>query len=248
MLSIESRFSGTRSSSSIRIPNSSSRKPTSSRTPVESMIPASMRDVEPSSWDGSSPRKKLAARNSRIFCSMSRSCTDRRENLQSRGEKPLFCVAKTATDPRVLRPMLTRGMCGIAGVVGRAGTAFDRSLLLAMAGELHHRGPDGTGLYADGSFGMVNNRLAIVDLAGGDQPLSDERGRYWVMQNGEIYNYVELMDELERLGHRFATTSDTEVIAHAYEEWGVGCLDRFNGDFAIAVWDRQRRELFLARD
>src|SRR5690349_2768007 len=139
-------------------------------------------------------------------------------------------------------------MCGLAGLYRAAGKPADGSLLLEMAGELRHRGPDGTGLYLDGAFGMVNNRLAIVDLAGGDQPLSDERGRYWVMQNGEIYNYVELMDELERLGHRFATTSDTEVIAHAYEEWGVGCLDRFNGDFAIAVWDRQRRELFLARD
>ena len=111
-----------------------------------------------------------------------------------------------------------------------------------------HRGPDGTGLYLDGRFGMVANRLAIVDLAGGDQPLSDERGRYWVMQNGELYNYVELMDELRSLGHVFETTSDTEVIAHAFEEWGAECLHRFNGDFAFAVWDRERRELFLARD
>lgn len=139
-------------------------------------------------------------------------------------------------------------MCGLAGVYERAGEAADRSLLLAMAGELRHRGPDGTGLYADGRLGMVNTRLAIVDLAGGDQPLSDERGRFWAMQNGEIYNHVELRSELERLGHAFATTSDTEVIAHAYAEWGVDCLRHFNGDFAIAVWDRERRELFLARD
>lgn len=132
--------------------------------------------------------------------------------------------------------------------MSRAAAGVDRSLLLAMAGELRHRGPDGTGLYADGGFGMANTRLAIVDLAGGDQPLSDERGRYWVMQNGEIYNHVELRAELERCGHRFATTSDTEVIAHAYEKWGVGCLSRFNGDFAIAIWDRERRELVLARD
>ncbi len=139
-------------------------------------------------------------------------------------------------------------MCGLAGVYGRAGQPVDRSLLLAMAGELRHRGPDGTGLYADGRLGMVNTRLAIVDLEGGDQPLSDERGRYWAMQNGEIYNHVELRAELERLGHRFATTSDTEVIAHAYAEWGVDCLHRFNGDFALAVWDRERGRLFLARD
>lgn len=117
-----------------------------------------------------------------------------------------------------------------------------------MAGELRHRGPDGTGLYLDKRFGMVNTRLAIIDLEGGDQPLSDESGRYWVMQNGEIYNYVELTEELEQLGHRFATTSDTEVIAHAYAEWGASCLQRLNGDFAFAVWDREKQELFLARD
>ena len=85
-----------------------------------------------------------------------------------------------------------------------------------MAGELRHRGPDGIGLYRDGRFGMTNTRLAIVDLDHGDQPLSDESGRFWVMQNGEIYNYVELIDDLTALGHAFATHSDTEVIAHAY--------------------------------
>ena len=83
-------------------------------------------------------------------------------------------------------------MCGIAGIYARPGANAPDELLLAMAGELRHRGPDGTGLYLDGRFGMANNRLAIVDLAGGDQPLSNEDGRYWVMQNGEIYNYVEL--------------------------------------------------------
>ena len=117
-----------------------------------------------------------------------------------------------------------------------------------MAGELRHRGPDGTGLYLDGRFGMVNTRLAIVDLVGGDQPLSSEDGRYWVMQNGEVYNWIELRRDLRALGHRFATTSDTEVIVHAYEEWGPECLSRLNGDFAIAIWDRHREELFLARD
>jgi asparagine synthase (glutamine-hydrolysing) len=117
-----------------------------------------------------------------------------------------------------------------------------------MAAELRHRGPDGTGLYVDGPFGMTNTRLAIVDLEGGDQPLPDETGRYWVMQNGEVYNYVELRDELRGLGRRFATTSDTEVIAQAYAEWGPRFLDRLNGDFAIAIWDRRRREVLLARD
>lgn len=139
-------------------------------------------------------------------------------------------------------------MCGLAGVYALSGPGPPPSLLLSMAGELRHRGPDGAGLYLDGPFGMANTRLAVVDLEGGDQPLSDEHGRFWVMQNGEIYNYVELRDELEDLGHVFTTASDTEVIAHAYERWGVACLRRFNGDFAIAIWDRDRRELLLARD
>jgi len=117
-----------------------------------------------------------------------------------------------------------------------------------MGGELQHRGPDGVGLYLDGPFGMVNTRLSIIDLEGGDQPLGNEDGRFWVMQNGEIYNYLELMEELEGRGHIFATRSDTEVIVHAFEEWGPACLERLNGEFAFAVWDRDRRELFLARD
>ena len=139
-------------------------------------------------------------------------------------------------------------MCGVAGVyAGPAGSAPE-ALLLQMGGELAHRGPDGVGLYLDGRFGMVNTRLSIVDLETGDQPLSNEDGRLWAMQNGEIYNYPELMDELKALGHRFRTRSDTEVIVHAFEEWGEGCLERLNGEFAFAVWDRARREAFLARD
>jgi asparagine synthase (glutamine-hydrolysing) len=139
-------------------------------------------------------------------------------------------------------------VCGIAGIYARPGLSASPELLLAMAGELRHRGPDGVGLYVDGRFGMSNTRLAIVDLAGGDQPLSNENGRFWVMQNGEIYNYVELQQELRSLGHRLETSSDTEVIAHAFEEWGVDCLHKLNGDFALAVWDRREQELFLARD
>lgn len=137
-------------------------------------------------------------------------------------------------------------MCGIAGIKGK--DAASKELLLTMAGELAHRGPDGVGLYLDAEFGMVNTRLSIIDLAGGDQPLSNEDGRYWVMQNGEIYNYPELMSELESLGHRFRTRSDTEVIVHAFEEWGEDCLTRFNGEFALAVYDYQTKRLFLARD
>ncbi|MBW6496588.1 MAG: asparagine synthase (glutamine-hydrolyzing), partial [Burkholderiaceae bacterium] len=139
-------------------------------------------------------------------------------------------------------------ICGIAGVFAGRGRPAPEPLLLEMAGELAHRGPDGVGLYLDGSFGMVSTRLSIIDLEGGDQPLATEDGRFWVMQNGEIYNYPELMAELEALGHRFATRSDTEVLAHAYEAWGEACLERLNGEFAFAVWDRERREVFLARD
>ena len=117
-----------------------------------------------------------------------------------------------------------------------------------MAGELEHRGPDGVGLYRDERFGMVNTRLAIVDLTGGDQPIGNEDGRYWAMQNGEIFNYPELTRELTALGHRFRTRSDTEVLVHAYEQWGEAFLERLNGEFAIAIWDRRTRELFLARD
>ncbi|MBN2192633.1 MAG: asparagine synthase (glutamine-hydrolyzing) [Polyangiaceae bacterium] len=139
-------------------------------------------------------------------------------------------------------------MCGIAGVFHFRGGEVPRELLLDMAGELAHRGPDGTGLYRDGNLGMVNTRLSIVDLAGGDQPIPNEDGRYWVVQNGEIFNYVELRAELIAAGHRFTTTCDTEVLVHAFEEWGSGFLDRLNGEFAVAIWDRRERRLLLARD
>lgn len=139
-------------------------------------------------------------------------------------------------------------MCGIAGIHTASPVTPDTRLLLAMAGELLHRGPDGVGLYTDAGCGMVNTRLSIVDLAGGDQPISNELGDCWVVQNGEIYNHPELRAELESLGHEFRTDCDTEVIVHAYEEWGSRCLDRFNGPFAIAIWDRRERALFLARD
>jgi asparagine synthase (glutamine-hydrolysing) len=121
-------------------------------------------------------------------------------------------------------------------------------VLLSMAGELDHRGPDGVGVLLDPGVALVNTRLSIVDLAAGDQPIADDTGRYWVVQNGEIYNHVELRAELEALGHRFETRCDTEVIAHAFARWGADCLHRFVGPFAIAVWDRAERTLLLARD
>ena len=117
-----------------------------------------------------------------------------------------------------------------------------------MTDTLSHRGPDGDGFHIAPGVGLGHRQLAIVDLASGDQPLYNEDGTICVVYNGEIYNFQQLMTELVALGHVFRTRCDTEVIVHAWEEWGVGCLDRFNGMFAFALWDAQRESLFLARD
>lgn len=141
-------------------------------------------------------------------------------------------------------------MCGIAGLFhpNEPDRPVDGPLLRAMTDTLVHRGPDDRGFYEGPGVGLGHRRLSIIDLAGGHQPLANEDGSVWVAFNGEIYNFVELMPELERLGHRFATRSDTEVIVHAWEEWGEQCVDRFRGMFAFALFDRRRRTLFLARD
>ena len=117
-----------------------------------------------------------------------------------------------------------------------------------MAGALLHRGPDEFGLYRDDEVGLVHTRLSIVDLASGQQPLGNEDGTLIVVFNGEIFNFVELREELVALGHVFRTKSDTEVIVHAFESWGEAAFERFNGQFAIALWDTTRRRLILARD
>jgi asparagine synthase (glutamine-hydrolysing) len=113
---------------------------------------------------------------------------------------------------------------------------------------LVHRGPDSDGSIIDGPCGLAMRRLSIIDLAGGDQPISNEDGRIQVVQNGEIYNYRELMDELRGRGHRFATQSDTEVMVHLYEDHGPGFVERLRGMFALAIWDSRQRRLVLARD
>lgn len=113
---------------------------------------------------------------------------------------------------------------------------------------LAHRGPDGSGSYDGGEIGLGHRRLSIIDLEGGGQPVTNEDGTMQLIFNGEIYNYIELREELERQGHRFRTKSDTEVIVHAYEEWGEHCVARFNGIFAFALWDGTSKRLFLARD
>ncbi len=141
-------------------------------------------------------------------------------------------------------------MCGIAGcvVLGRGAPPPSIEDLTAMAGALRHRGPDEFGLYRDACAGLAHARLSVIDLATGQQPLANEDGTLWVVFNGEIFNYLELREELTALGHRFRTRSDTEVIVHAFEAWGDGAFERFNGQFAVALWDARRSRLVLARD
>jgi asparagine synthase (glutamine-hydrolysing) len=140
-------------------------------------------------------------------------------------------------------------MCGIAGIFDFRGRGdIDRVLLRRMTEIIRHRGPDGDGFHYAPGVGLGHRRLAIVDLVTGDQPLYNEDQTVCVVFNGEIYNFQPLIAELAALGHIFRTRSDTEVIVHAWEEWGEACLDRFNGMFAFALWDAKREALFLARD
>src|SRR6266702_1734644 len=133
-------------------------------------------------------------------------------------------------------------MCGICGIIG------DTGRLDKMSATLVHRGPDSDGSFVDGDAGLAARRLSIIDLETGDQPLTNEDGTVHVVQNGELYNYRELRRELERAGHRFRTHGDTEVLAHLYEEHGLGFAGRLRGMFAVAVWDARQRRLVLARD
>ncbi|MBI4497989.1 MAG: asparagine synthase (glutamine-hydrolyzing) [Chloroflexi bacterium] len=140
-------------------------------------------------------------------------------------------------------------MCGIAGVVGFAQDCPASSLELgAMLGQMVHRGPDDAGTYLAPHVALGMRRLAIIDVAGGHQPMTNEDGTVWVVLNGEIYNYRELRDRLAQQGHRFASQCDTEALVHAYEEYGDACVDRLNGMFAFALWDGRRERLLLARD
>jgi len=138
-------------------------------------------------------------------------------------------------------------MCGIAGILDLR-RAPELGALRRMTAALGHRGPDELGLYRDDRIGLVHTRLSIIDLASGQQPLCNEDGTLFVVFNGEIFNYLELRDELQALGHRFRTKSDTEVIVHAFESWGEAAFARFNGQFAIALWDAREHRLVLARD
>src|ERR1700730_13180575 len=139
-------------------------------------------------------------------------------------------------------------MCGIAGIFNLDGAAVAPESLQGMIHMLAHRGPDDTGFHAENGVGLAHARLSIIDLAGGQQPMCNEDSSLWITFNGEIFNYLELREELLGKGHRFATRSDTEVILHLYEEKGEDCVRYLNGQWAFAIWDNQRRRLFLSRD
>ncbi|MEK9135596.1 MAG: asparagine synthase (glutamine-hydrolyzing), partial [Bacteroidota bacterium] len=141
-------------------------------------------------------------------------------------------------------------MCGIAGIVNLSDRHHSPSveLLRSMVSAVQHRGPDEYGLYRDHRVGLGHARLSIIDLSTGQQPLSNEDETVWIVFNGEIFNFVELREELEKLDHTFRTHSDTEVIVHAYEAWGIECFSRFNGQWAVALWDSEENKLILSRD
>jgi asparagine synthase (glutamine-hydrolysing) len=139
-------------------------------------------------------------------------------------------------------------MCGIVGVYSAGGRLPAEPEFAAACRTLRHRGPDHQGIFRDEGVLLGHRRLSIIDLSTGDQPMHNEDRSLWTILNGEIYNYVELRAELEGHGHRFYSQSDTEVIVHAYEQWGPGCFARLRGMFAIALWDSKQRALLLARD
>jgi asparagine synthase (glutamine-hydrolysing) len=141
-------------------------------------------------------------------------------------------------------------MCGIAGIYNyhsskEPSTEQNVKKMLSM---INHRGPDESGVYLDKNLGIGSVRLSIIDLSSGQQPMSDVTGRYWIVYNGEIFNYLELRSKLESQGVRFKTSSDTEVVIQMYAQYGSDCLTQFNGQFAFCIWDRDNKEMFLARD
>lgn len=139
-------------------------------------------------------------------------------------------------------------MCGIAGVAVFSGEPVDRTTLVKMCGAMRHRGPDEFGAFRSRQVGLAHARLSIIDLKTGQQPMSNETGSRWLVFNGEIFNYVELRDELKALGHVFRTQSDTEVILHAHAQWGDACWDKLNGQWAIALYDQKEQTLTFSRD
>lgn len=139
-------------------------------------------------------------------------------------------------------------MCGIAGFYGDINKKQSVSTLKHMLTRIKHRGPDQSGVYVSDYVGLGSVRLSIIDLSSGTMPISNQDNSLWIVFNGEIYNHMELREELIQKNHSFKTRSDTEVILHLYEEYGPECLKKLNGQFAIAIWDKHKEELFLARD
>jgi len=140
-------------------------------------------------------------------------------------------------------------MCGIAGILNLNNQQnIDEYLLKAMVHQLRHRGPDGQGYYTDATVGLGHARLSIIDIESGQQPLHNEDESIWVVFNGEIFNYIEITNQLKKLGHTFYTHSDTEVIVHLYEEYGDDFVNHLNGQFAIALWDSRNKRFLLVRD
>jgi asparagine synthase (glutamine-hydrolysing) len=140
-------------------------------------------------------------------------------------------------------------MCGFVGIFDtRSRRDINRAVLHRMNEAQHHRGPDEGDLHLEPGVGLGHRRLSIIDVASGQQPLANEDGSVIVVFNGEIYNFQTLIPELTALGHTFRTRSDTEVIVHAWEQWGEACVERFRGMFAFALYDRNQGTLFLARD
>jgi len=139
-------------------------------------------------------------------------------------------------------------MCGVAGIIDYRGKTNTVTAVGTMLRSFSHRGPDESGIYHSPTATIGNVRLSIIDLQTGQQPLSDLSGRYWIVFNGEIFNYIELREELEKRDVRLKTRSDTEVLVNLYAMYGKSCLNMLNGQFAFAVWDKQKEELFLARD
>jgi asparagine synthase (glutamine-hydrolysing) len=140
-------------------------------------------------------------------------------------------------------------MCGIAGLLRFDQAAIERGTVKRMTDAIAHRGPDGEGMYLAGPVGLGHRRLAIIDLSpAGKQPMSNEDGTVWITFNGEIYNFTDIRQQLEKRGHYFRSLTDTEVIVHAYEEWDTECLNYLNGMFAFGIWDERKQRLWLVRD
>ncbi len=140
-------------------------------------------------------------------------------------------------------------MCGIMGIFNLDGRPVSPVTLRKMTDAIAHRGPDGEGFYIDSFLGLGHRRLAVIDLSSaGHQPMTSPCENYSIAFNGEVYNFKELRSVLEAQGHHFISRTDTEVVLHAYMEWGPSCVERFNSMFAFVLWDKTRQSLFLARD